>query len=112
MSTEHLTHWIIASLFVGAIASTAIPIFYSFFPWTSRPIGRLFMFQAVALALALDTRVLLWVLPRENRVLALWINAIMLALIALATVAMAWWMLSKVLLMKKEEKNAARQPHV
>ncbi len=103
-----LMAWIFVCLVVAALCTTAFPVLYAFFPWRSSLLGKLFMLQAVAFALAMDGTVIFNVWRPDNVMLLFWANVVIFTLIAIST---AW--LTGVLWkanhtnrkVKKEEKN-------
>jgi hypothetical protein len=77
-------------LVISALATTLFPVLYAKAPWYRSALGRAVMFRAVALALVLDLAVVfeLWVEPRSRLVL-LWINIAVLAVIGASSAAMS-----------------------
>lgn len=87
---EVLRTWFFVVFVIAVIGTNAVPIIYSFSPWRSRLIGRLFMVQAVAFAAAIDISLMVRFL-RPSSVLALfWIQTLVFTGIAGATFTLAW----------------------
>jgi len=99
--------WIFVCLIVAALCTTAFPVLYAFFPWRSSRLGKLFMLQAVAFAVAMDATVLfnLWV--PSSVLLLFWANTIVFGLIAVATSLLTGmlWKLNHINRKIKKEKN-------
>jgi hypothetical protein len=99
MSTdvEALRMWGRVVLIIAAVCTTSVPIMYSYYPWRSRLLGKIFMLQAISFAVAIDlfTIFSIWS-PLEYQWL-FWVRAIVLTLIAGSTSAMTWmmWRFSK-----------------
>lgn len=101
---EVLRTWFFVVFIIAVIGTNAVPIIYSFSPWRSRLIGRLFMVQAVAFAAAIDISLMVRFL-RPSSVLALfWIQTLVFTAIAGATFTLAWgiWSLNHP---RKKEKH-------
>lgn len=104
-----LTAWILVCVIIAAIGTTLVPFIYAFFPWRLRPIGKLFMLQSVSFALAMDITALFMLWPIKNILVLFWIDAFALTFIALTSIAMALWLLSKMFLYTKKDNNDAPQ---
>lgn len=75
-------------LVLAAIATTSFPVLYAFSAWEKSLLGRSTMAQSVALALAVNLKlVLTFFLNPENRPYLLWVNVGILVAI---TVTSAW----------------------
>lgn len=89
-STQALILWIRIALIVASIFTTAVPVIYSFAPWRTLLLGRLFMYQAISFAVAMDIRVvLLFWKPPSMMWAVYWVNGITISLIAIATASLA-----------------------
>lgn len=75
---------------VAALCATSVPIAYAFTKWNHSILGRLFMFQAVAFALAMDCTVIFSLWQPENLTLVFWINILIYAAIAAATAGLTY----------------------
>src|ERR1700754_2762695 len=108
-----VTLWFQIATILAAIGATAIPILYAFAPWWSRAIGRLFMAQAVAVALALD-RVVLFIFWRPNVIVRTALNGLIISLIAGAvwTMAIYIWRLQRPNQMARRKKNEPQKQDV
>lgn len=82
---ETLRYWIRIVLIIAALGTNSVPLLYFFAPWRSHAIGRFFMLQAVAFAVAMDMSLLFsfWQ-PKDIRIV-FWVNAIVLTGIAVST---------------------------
>jgi hypothetical protein len=89
---EVLIFWIRIVQVATAISVTSFPILYAFKPWRSTITGRLLMLQGVAFAMALDVTALFAYWRPSNLLVMLWIDAIILTFIAIATSSLTWWM--------------------
>lgn len=97
-NVDVLTAWILVCVIVAAIGTTAVPILYSFFPWRSRPIGKLFMLQSISYALAIDLTVLFFLWPTDNILVLFWINAAVFTFISMTSISMAIWFVTRMCL--------------
>lgn len=97
-----LTAWILVCVIIAAIGTTAVPILYSFFPWRSRPIGKLFMLQSVSFALAIDLTVLFFLWPTSNILVLFWINAAVFTFISTTSISMAVWFVTRMRIYSKK----------
>jgi hypothetical protein len=106
-----LTAWIFACVLVAAVGTTLVPILYAFFPWRMRPIGKLFMLQSIAFALAIDLTALFMLWPTQNILLLFWLNAFIFTFIAGVSISLAVWFLTKMCIYprKKDRQDAASQ---
>lgn len=86
---DALILWIRIALVYGAISTTAIPIIFSVVPWRTRPIGRLFMIQAIAFASALDIQAVRVFWKPKDMIPVYFVNALTLSCIGVATTALA-----------------------
>lgn len=84
--------WIRVALLVAAICTTAVPILYSFSNWRSRPIGRLFMLQAIAFAVAMDLTSFLTFFRNLSVGIRFLVDVFFLTMIAISTAMLAWKM--------------------
>ncbi|MGW8179614.1 MAG: putative phage holin [bacterium] len=57
-TVRSLNEWVTACLSVAAIATTSVPVLYSLSGWHRTHIGRAFMAQSIAFALAIDVTLL------------------------------------------------------
>jgi hypothetical protein len=89
MSVEELRLWIRIVVVIATVATTSVPIVYAFTPWYTRPIGRLFMLQAVSFTIAMSLRLLTLFWIPKNPLVIFWIAAVTLTLIAGSTTALA-----------------------
>lgn len=80
-NTDVLRAGLVAIAVLTAICVNAVPIIYAFSPWRTRLLGRLFMYQAMAFAFAIDVSVL-FILIRPSIVIRYWISAFEMTLIA------------------------------
>lgn len=89
MTSGALILWIRIVLVFTSICVTAVPIIYAGAPWRTRLLGRLFMMQAVAFALATDIRVVFIFWKPTSMLINFWVTAITLTLVAIASGALA-----------------------
>jgi len=80
-----LMAWIFVCLIVAALCTTAFPVLYAFSPWRSSLLGKLFMLQAIAFALAMDATVIFNLWKPSNILFLFWANVVVFGLIAVAT---------------------------
>lgn len=104
---EVLKLWLLAVVVLAAVAATAVPVLYSFFNWHKHLIGRLFMLQAVSLAVALDMTVLFqfW---NPDILVIFWIDVSVFTAIAVSTSSLFGLMLKLYLEHKRGTKNAPK----
>lgn len=96
MNPQTLISWIRVVETIAAICTTAVPVIYAFSGWNTRTLGRLFMWQAISFAAALDVTVIFtfWRSRTPNiLMMILTIDAIVLTAIAASTAAMAFYIL-------------------
>jgi len=86
---EVLRAWIRVVLIITAICSNSVPILYSFSPWRRSVLGKLFMLQAVTLAIAVDLNVLFMIWRPTDVLVLFWINTIILTALAVSTGSLA-----------------------
>ena len=84
-----LREWIRVAGIICAICTTAVPIIYSFSPWRSRALGKLFMLQAISFALAIDISVLFSIWIPTDILVVFWVDAIVLTAVAVSTASLA-----------------------
>lgn len=92
-----LRTWILIVAIIAALGTNAVPIIYFLTPWRQRVLGRLFMFQSLAFATAMNLSVIFTVWRPEDILVIFWVNAIVLTTIAMTTSALAWmiWQLKR-----------------
>lgn len=90
---EVLQRWLQIAVVIAAIGATSVPFTYSFFPWRTRPTGRVLMFKAIAFAAAMDVTVLFSFWTPNDILVVFWINIIILAGIATSTMSFSILML-------------------
>lgn len=110
-NVETLRLWIHIATAIAAACTTSVPVLYSFFPWRSRLLGRLFMLQACSFAAAMDLSTVLQLWKPTNVLLAFWTDVIVITAIAVSTLLMAifMWRLSH---QKKRDVDATDQASV
>lgn len=86
---ETLRMWLRVVVIMAAICATAVPVIYAFCPWRTSLLGKLFMNQAVALAVAIDMNVLFFVWRPTDPLVLFWIWAIAITGLAVSTALMA-----------------------
>lgn len=84
-----LLMWIRAFTFAAAACTTSVPVLYSFYPWRSKRFGQLFMLQAVAFAIALDTSAIFSVWRPKNIAIVFFADLGFLTLIGASTAGLA-----------------------
>lgn len=101
-----LITWLMVVIVIAALAATTVPILYSFFPWRQYKVGRLFMFQSVSFAAAVDLTVLFqfWV---PNILVLFWINALVFTAIAAST-SLTVWTLWRIIHPRKGKTHAVQ----
>lgn len=87
---ETLQQWLKICLLVAAICTTAFPLLWAWSPWWQTLLGRLMMLQAIAFAAAVDITAFFQYYGSDawfakHILFIFWLNAIVFALIALAT---------------------------
>jgi hypothetical protein len=87
---EVLRAWLLVVVVIAAIGATAVPIIYSFLPWTRHRIGPPFMLQAVALAGAIDMTVLFAFWRPDDILVIFWAQALVFTGIAVSTSTLVW----------------------
>lgn len=87
---EVLRAWLLVMAVIAAAGATAVPILYSFLPWTRHQIGPPFMLQAVALAGALDMTVLFAFWRPDDILVVFWAQALVFTAIAVSTSTLVW----------------------
>lgn len=85
-----LIWWIEICLVIAAFGATTVPVVYAFSPWYKSRLGRLFMLQAFAFALAMDFTAVFHFWPPDNITVLFWTNAIIFTLIAASTLGLTW----------------------
>lgn len=80
--------WIRVVAIIASICTTAVPIMYSFSPWRSRLIGKLFMLQAIAFAVAMDLTALFSFWHPRDILVVFMIDASVLTAVAASTAAL------------------------
>lgn len=110
-NSEILREWIFAALCMAALGSTLVPILYSFSPWRSRVLGKLFMLQAVFFAVSLDFTVIFSFWTPANILVDFWVEFITFTGIAISTFALTIkiWLLNHYTYKKKVKKANEQQ---
>jgi len=110
---ETLYWWVRVCLVIAAVCTTSFPLLFAFSPWYKSRLGRAIMIQAVAFSAIMDLTVLFmfWELSIAAR---LWVNAVGLSFIAVATAYLTWnlWLANyrvRQIKKEKERKNARRR---
>lgn len=85
-----LRTWILIVAVIAALGTNAVPIMYFFTPWRQKMLGRLFMFQSLAFATAMNLSVIFTLWRPQDILVIFWVNAIVLTTIAISTSALAW----------------------
>lgn len=85
-----LKHYLLIVVVVSAVGATSVPIIYSFSKWWINMLGRLFMLQSVAFAMAIDLTVLFqfWI---PGILTIFWIETATFTAIAISTMGLTWW---------------------
>jgi hypothetical protein len=83
-----LREWIRVVSFITAICTTAVPIIYSFSPWRSRVLGKLFMLQAISFAVAIDVSATFSIWRPSDILVIFWVDAIILTAVAASTASL------------------------
>lgn len=75
--------WLLVVVVIAAIMATVVPILYSRFLWRTYKIGRVFMYEAISLAAALDMTVLFqfW---RPDILVIFWFDTIIFTALAVS----------------------------
>lgn len=104
---EVLRMWIRVVVLITAVCTTSLPILYAFFPWRSRPIGKVFMMMAISFALAMDLSAVFsyWKPTNANVLWIFWADVVVLTGIAMSSVFMMIIMIRIALITKKEASN-------
>ena len=87
---DTLVRYLLVMVVIAAISSTAVPVLYSFGPWRTRKLGRLFMLQAISFSLALNMTVLFQFWHPKDILWVFWIECVVFTMIAVSTSALAW----------------------
>lgn len=92
-----LRAWILIVAIIAAVGTNAVPIIYLLTPWRQRMLGRLFMFQALTFAAAMNLSVVFTLWRPDDILVIFWVNAVVLTAIAISTSALAWmiWQLKR-----------------
>ena len=85
-----LRAWINVVIIITAICVTTVPIIYSFSQWQLRPVGKLFMWQAISFASAFDIGVL-FTIWHPDALVIFWVSALVYTGIAGSTSSMAFY---------------------
>jgi hypothetical protein len=85
-----LRAWLLVVVVIAAMGATAVPIIYSFLPWTRHRIGPPFMLQAVSLAGALDMTVLFAFWRPDDILVLFWVQVLVFTAIAVSTSTLVW----------------------
>lgn len=99
--------WIRIVATIASVCVTLVPLVFSFAPWRSRPIGRLFMLQAFGFALAFDVRTMFFFWMPEEAYIRFWINALSLTIVAIAELALAYFM-ARLIFKKRDDSRDSR----
>lgn len=89
-----LREWIRVVTIIAALATTSVPVIYSLSPWRTHKLGRLFMYQGIAFAMALDLSAVFQIWRPKDILVLFWTDVIVLTVIAAATSALAILILS------------------
>ena len=79
-------------LLITAICATSFPVMYLFCPWWTTSLGRILMLHGFALALALDTTLILRYWRPSDILIGFWIEIAIFSLIAVANALMTTWL--------------------
>jgi hypothetical protein len=107
-----LQEWMLVVIVIAALGSTAVPVLYFFTGWRKRLLGRLFMFQSLAFAMAMDLTLLFQFWKPTNILLIFWISVVVLTLIAASTIALAIMVWNLNWRNRKDSGSEARQQGV
>jgi len=88
-----LQAWIRIVVLIAAFCTNSVPVIYATFPWRARPIGRLFMYQALSLSMAMDLTALFSYWKPKDVLVVFWVDALVITLIAATSLMMAIFML-------------------
>lgn len=88
---ETLRAYLRVIVVVVAVCATSLPLVYSLSHWRARPLGKLIMWLAVTLAMAVDFVVLSMVWVPEDILIVFWIRAIILTMIGGSTASLAFY---------------------
>lgn len=88
---ETLRAYLRVIVVVVAVCATSLPLVYSLSHWRARPLGKLIMWLAVTLAMAVDFTVLFMVWAPKDILIVFWIDAIILAMIGGSTASLAFY---------------------
>lgn len=83
-----LTTWIRVVALITAACTTSVPILYSFSPWRSTVIGRLFMLNALSFAAVMDLIALFFYWHPTDILVVFWTDAFVLTMSAGSTLAL------------------------
>lgn len=97
--------WLRTALYIAAVTTTIIPVLYSFSPWRSRTLGKMFMLKAVCFAAALDMNALFSIWKPSNILVYFWVEMTVLSGIAISTFSMAVYIWKFNFRKKKEVDN-------
>lgn len=100
-----LTIWIRVVLIISAICTTSVPVMYAFFPWRSRPVGRILMAKGISFAAAMDLSALFSVWKPQSIFFLFLVDAIVLTMIAISTLCMSLYMGKIIFLWRKAAKR-------
>lgn len=112
MTQNHdLLTYLDVARFIAAVSTTTVPVLYSFYSWRSRMLGRLFMMQAVAFALGIDTTLVLTTWGPGNFLIHFWVKMVSLTAISISTIALSikMWQLNHKQRKKDEGKHDSQQ---
>ena len=87
---EMLRFWIRIVVVIATLCTTALPILYSFSPWRTHALGRLFMMMAVSFEATMILSCVFMFWKPDVRVV-FWVDAIALTAIAISTSRLTWW---------------------
>lgn len=84
-----MLQWLRIIIIVAAVATTLVPIVYSFSPWYTTQLGRMFMVRGITFALAMDLTALFAMWNPNNIVLEFWTQIVVFSIVAITNLAMA-----------------------